>query len=86
MACRSLGPRRWRGERDAEGHRTYKIVYLLKCDSPNDGPVSALLASGLPSYGQQWIIGNDIDLWSWMRWDTVLTPLITNEGNFFLEG
>jgi len=54
----------WGGSRDREGHREYWIEHLVVTDSPQDGPVTAIGAPGLPLIGHVWNFGNDLDIWA----------------------
>jgi hypothetical protein len=82
-----LGPRRWGTmQRDVEGHREYKPVFLVGCTSTYDGPSVAITAPGLPIFGATYALLNDLDPWAWCRWGpTSVTPLVNNEGNLFFE-
>lgn len=76
MAGRIIpGPKTWSMSRDSEGHRTYKIIYLVECVS-TDGPAVALRTPGLPFPGSRWIVDSDIDLWATCRWDAEVAPLV----------
>lgn len=78
------GPIKFGVTRDSEGHRTYKITYLVQ-GTTNDGPASALSCPGLPAYGARWEIGDDLDLYAYRRWDTTVSQYkVENEpGKFF---
>ena len=76
------GQRAWKMTRDEEGHRVYKITFVVQCDSL-DGPATALQAPGLPVFGTYWIIDNDVDLWAWCRWDAEVEPDKDDEPNEF---
>lgn len=79
------GPRTWNMARDSEGHRTYKVKYLVECDKL-DGPGVAIRCPGLPYPGSRWIIDNEVDLWATCRWDADVTPLVTDgDPNTFFE-
>lgn len=54
----------WSMSRDKEGHRTYKVKWLVQSHSVFDGPAHALVASGLPAIGSSWSQGNDYDGWA----------------------
>ncbi len=70
MATTNLGPRNWWMETDAQGYREYHIVYLVSTSSPyywtsgGDGPKIASETSGLPTVGDYWVFGNDVDYWA----------------------
>ncbi len=63
--------------RDSEGHRTYKVKYLVEC-AVADGPGIALRCPGLPFPGSRWVIDNEVDLWATCRWDADVTPLVSD--------
>lgn len=71
------GPVTWSMDRDDEGHRTYKVTYLVVSDTHLDGPAAALTTPGLPAVGSWWIVDNDYDLWAWCRPNARVTPLVT---------
>lgn len=64
MATTVLGRIGWSMSRDEEGHRTYKVKWLARAASYDDGPAYALVATGLPAIGAGWAQGNDIDTWA----------------------
>lgn len=80
------GQRTWSMTRDEEGHRTYKLSYMVKCEI-TDGPANALAAAGLPRPGDVWLVDSDVDVWAWCRHDVSVTPMVDNEPNeyFTLE-
>lgn len=51
----------WSMDRDEEGHRTYKVSHLVKAANFDESPTSILVATGLPTIGQSWNYGGDID-------------------------
>lgn len=53
----------WEGERDHEGHRTYKITWLIHANAL-DGPNVIMNCPGLPYPGSQWNFDNDSDEWA----------------------
>jgi hypothetical protein len=60
------GPISKEGDRDEEGFREYKVVWLVKA-AYLDGPYVVLQTPGLPSVGSYYSIGNDSDPWAWCR-------------------
>lgn len=74
----------WGGERDEEGHRTYKITYLVIGDI-TDGPANALQTPGLPYPGAYWIVDNDIDVWAWCRLNASIKSVLNKEPNKYWE-
>ena len=89
MTCTLKGgqvrPRNWSVKRDADGHRTYTIKFLVLSDDARDGPATVLNTPGMPLPGQWWIIGNDIDEWATCLPEMSITPLTPNEPNFQWE-
>lgn len=75
------GARSWTGERDDEGHRTYKLTWMVESTNPRDGPVQAMLTPGLPLPGTPFIVDNDVDLWAWCRATMSIEPVLINEPN-----
>lgn len=74
------GVRTYSMQRDADGYREYKLTHLVRA-GVNDGPFNVLNTPGLPLPGSAWIIGNDVDLWSWCRPDAVVTIHQEKEGD-----
>jgi hypothetical protein len=70
--------------RDLEGHRTYKVKWLVRGDT-TDGPANALQTSGLALPGDIWVIDGDVDVWAYCRQEASVNPLITNEPNSYFE-
>ncbi|MHC4709432.1 MAG: hypothetical protein ACYTA3_03165 [Planctomycetota bacterium] len=66
----------WNLNRDKDGHRTYKVKWLVQTTSTADGPSHALIASGLPAIGSSWNQGNDYDAWA-RCWPTMACRYIT---------
>lgn len=82
MTARLEGPLTWGMARDTEGHREYKITFLVITDDPEDGPGIALRCPGLPIPGSWWIIGNEVDLWAWCRANAEVEQVVDNEPNY----
>lgn len=85
MACpapsivHGSGHTRWSGERDNDGHYTYRIVHRVRVDdSPGsaEGPATALRTPGLPLPGSLWTIDGEVDLNAVCQWDAKATPVI----------
>lgn len=53
----------WDATRNAEGHRTFKIIHLVKA-AILDGPQVVMVAAGLPVTGSIWNFDNDLDPWA----------------------
>lgn len=83
MSSAIRGPISWKLTRDDEGYRTYKIKHRIECTSSLDGPTTVLLTPGLPVPGSAWIIGNDLDIWVWCRFDATVEPELTEEPNYW---
>lgn len=81
MTTTIKGPKTWSMVRDAEGHREYSLTYHVDSNDPNDGPGRALLTPGLPLPGAYWIIGNEVDLWAWCRWDAKVQQFADPQSN-----
>jgi hypothetical protein len=60
----------WTLSRDKEGHREYKIKWLVRSTSTADGPLTIANTAGLPAVGSTWSFGNDLDSWAfcWPQW------------------
>lgn len=71
MAFQLIGPVKFKGGRDSEGHREYKVSYLVGTTSNQDGPLSAMNTPGLPLIGATYTFGTgtEFDLWAWCRPD-----------------
>lgn len=79
------GQRAWSMTRDTEGHREYKIKFLVRCSSPKDGPAIALQTSGLPQVGSQWNFDNDVDQYAYCKENASVTSVVSNKPNKFFE-
>jgi len=78
------GQRTWSCTRDSEGHRTYKIKFLVE-HAITDGPANVLQCPGLPAVGSTWNFDSDVDVWAWCRPDATVTPLLEKEQNTLSE-
>jgi hypothetical protein len=74
------GQTTWSLSRDEKGHRTYKIKYKVR-GAITDGPGNALLTTGLPVVGSQWVVDGENDPWASCRPEVEVTPLVTDEPN-----
>lgn len=70
----------WSGSRDRDGHREYKIKWLV-LSSVREGPVAALTASGLPRVGTPWNFDDDYDPWAFCKFDATLELHEHKEGD-----
>lgn len=81
MACIVVGKQRsWGGSRDGEGHREYKIRWLVR-GLPTDGPYNALNAAGLPLPGVPWSFDGDSDPWAFCLPDATVSICQEREGD-----
>lgn len=80
MATSIVGERSWGGERDAEGHRTYRVVFLVLADA-SDGPANVLATAGLPLPGSFYTVLGDADLSAWFRNDATVKIHQEKEGD-----
>lgn len=85
MAFSLTGYKTWEARRDEEGHRIYTLVSRVTTEDPDDGPERALATPGLPLPGAPWILGNDVDLWAWCRWDAEVRQVVKDEKNKFFD-
>lgn len=77
--------RRWSATVDKEGYREYKIVFLVKCSSADDGPANALLTSGLPTFGSVWDFYDDFDAWAFRQHDVTVTPIRSRDTDVIMH-
>lgn len=73
------GYRNPRLTRNPEGHRTYKVVFLVASNDKKDGPVTILSTAGLPAIGSTWAYGNDVDPYAYATPEVNVKPTLTNE-------
>lgn len=88
MSTELLGIIDWDLNVDGEGHRDYKLKWLVKASGKFVGPYSVFVTPGLPVVGTIWNIagGNgETDVWAACHPDTKVTPRLTNEANFLWE-
>lgn len=81
MSAKVLGRLDWSMTRDKDGHRDYKLKWLIETDSPLDGPVGVFNATGLPAIGSTFTFGNDVDAWAFCRPNAECSPVLTKEPN-----
>lgn len=79
------GPESWSMSKDERGYKDYKVVYRVECD-PLDGPsvIDATVNAAIP-VGTVWVIGNEIDPWSWRRPELDISPVQTKEPNCWFD-
>ena len=65
MAAQVIDKLSYGATRDEEGHREYKVKWLVK-SLKTDGPAMVFMASGLYSVGAYWNLGGT-DAWAWCR-------------------
>ena len=75
------GPRTMSCTRDDEGHREYKIAWIVKTTHPLDGPAIVLETPGLPAVGSTWNFGNDVDSFAWCRPNASVKVYSEKEGD-----
>ena len=75
------GPRSWIGLRDNEGHREYKVKFIVKSESILDGPQIALSTPGLFLPGSVYALGNDYDPWAFCQPKITVAPHNEVEGD-----
>jgi hypothetical protein len=71
------GPKVWEGERDEEGHRTYKVTFLVDAE-PFDGPANVLQTPGLPVPGTFWLLDGDVDVYAHCKLNASVKPVLTD--------
>lgn len=81
MALILAGRKVWAGNRDAEGHRTYRIVHRVRDTNINsgNGPANVMQTPGLPLPGSLWVVGSDVDVYAWCRFDLDVRPMVDLE-------
>lgn len=74
----------WSVKQDELGHRDYEISFLVYSDT-DDGPYTALGATGLPTYGSFWNFGSDTDDWAYCKLviNVKQTTVTGEQGNFW---
>ncbi len=81
MACVLIdGQRTWNGERDEDGHRDYKILWLILADY-TDGPANVMVTPGLPLPGSFWAFDGDVDAWATCKQNAVAKIHQEREGD-----
>lgn len=82
MTLRIVGPRSWKGSRDSEGHREYRIVHRVESTTALDGPHNVLLDTPeLPAVGSEWDFDDDQDQYAFCHFDATVTPVMEGEPN-----
>lgn len=82
MSATLVGLLSWKGKRDKDGHREYDARFLVRTDSTAEGPVDVFLCPGLPAIGSYWD-GGSVDTWALCQPDMSVTPVLSNEPNFY---
>jgi hypothetical protein len=81
MTCTLMdGHVSWEMVRDEDGHRDYKVKYLVRADT-TDGPANVIRTPGLPGPGTFWQIDDDEDLWAWRKWNATVKVHKEKEGD-----
>lgn len=78
-----LGRTDWKLTRDKDGHRDYKLKWLIQAGDTDDGPTSILFTPGLPSVGSFWNFGNDTDTFAYCWPNAEVQPVITQERGLY---
>lgn len=69
------GPQMWSMSVDDDGHRTYKVQWMVETDDRQDGPNTILYGTpGLPVPGDSWRLGNDVDNWAFCQFGSECKP------------
>lgn len=71
----------WNLQSDPDGHRSYKVKWLVGTTDFDDGPMQASLCPELPAIGAPWVFGNDNDPFAFCWPDWIINPVLTNEPN-----
>jgi hypothetical protein len=58
------GPRTLSGKLGADGHREYRVLFLLQATA-GEGPAAILATNVIPGPGIFWDIDGDVDAWAW---------------------
>lgn len=77
------GQRGWTASRDAEGHREYKVTYLIRL-TEGEGPKAAFDCPGLPTVGDSWAVDDDSDDWATLLPTATLGPHMAKDGDPYL--
>jgi len=85
MPAHGVGPVKWEMQRDNDGYRDYKVTYLIRCDSSQEGPAQVLECPDLPQPGYQYICQADADPWAWCKLDTKITQMTSREPGYWWE-
>ena len=75
----------WSLTRDKEGHRTYKVKWLVRSTDVDDGPAKALVTANLPAIGSDWGQGNDTDSWAKCQPNASCRFVTKNEIGYYWE-
>lgn len=85
MTLSLIGQLGWAGGRDPDGHRNYRIQWLVSGDPYLDGPSSILAftdgtSATLPGIGSTWTFGSDNDTWAYCWPDWKMEPFQSRPG------
>lgn len=78
--CVVQGVKKIVGNMDDESYRYYKVTFLV-VGTYKDGPANAMLADGLPDWGDQYQVQDDIDVWAYFGWKRSVTAIVDKEPN-----
>jgi hypothetical protein len=79
MATTNKGPKYWEMDRDADGHRTYRITFRVRSDDRDDGPAVVLATAGLPRPGDPWDFLGDSDPQAVCTHEAEVRPVLREE-------
>lgn len=74
MAPSIIGRYNAKMSRDTDGHREYRLTYLIE-SATTAGPTTVLTETpDLPQPGDLWLFGDDTDVWAFCKQDVTVTP------------
>jgi hypothetical protein len=73
----------WEVARDNDGHRDYKIHWLVRAATGTIGPAQILGATGLPAVGASWAYGGDNDVWARCVPEAAAKPVLRGEPGLY---
>ena len=77
------GPINLTSTSDAEGYLEFKATFRVKVDNHLEGPESVRYATGLPTAGSIYAIGNDFNPWAFCLSTDSITPELPDEKNYY---
>lgn len=83
MTTSLVGLYDWELSRDEEGHIDINATYIAETDDTDDGPITIMGTTGLPTIGSSFSIGNDAYAYA-LCWPTLrVRPFFKGEPNNF---